>query len=435
MQHDIPSQRLGPLGEGMAQAVESCVHCGFCLAACPTYRLTGEETQSPRGRIILMKEVLEGGLEAEAARPYLDSCLGCLACEPACPSGVSYRELLQPYRQRQWEDRSEGRSAWQRLRKSLLHRTLPYPRRFRLALRLARWVAPLRRLLPSSLRTMVELTDVGGVPDSSPLPHVCPAKGPRRARVKLLAGCAQQVIAPQILTAAVRVLTRQGVECVLPEEDTCCGALAFHDGQWDVARALAGRQLESMPEDVDAVVSLAAGCGSAMKEYPMLWAGQEEAENAQRWAHKVCDVTELLVDLGIVARLSLPQPKVVAYQDACHLAQAQGLRGAPRQLLQGVEGLTLVTPDEPDMCCGSAGTYNLEHPEMARRLAERKVDHLLATGADWIASGNIGCIVQMRSELARRPTDGSAEHGSGEQVSVLHTVEILAQASASPDPA
>ena len=424
MQHSLPTQDLGANGQGMAEAVASCVHCGFCLAACPTYRLSGEEGHSPRGRILLMKEVLEGGLDAADARPYIDSCLGCLACEPACPSGVSYRHLLQPYRHRQVEAGREGRGLFQRLRKGLLLHTLPYPRRFRLALALARrlsWLSslsPLRRLLPASLQPLVRLANsVQREGDQPPVPSLSPAQGRRRARVVVLPGCAQQVLAPQILRAAVRLLTHQGVECVVPSGDLCCGALAYHDGHWPLAKDLARRQWRSFPEDIDAVVSLAAGCGSAMQEYPVLLADEADRGVAERWAGAVCDVSELLHRLGLVTPLALPEPRRVVYQDACHLAQAQGVRRAPRQLLQQVEGLTLLEPAEADMCCGSAGTYNLEQPEMAHRLAVRKVDHLIATGAQMVASGNIGCIVQIRDELAQRGVD----------LPVLHTVEILAQ--------
>lgn len=418
MQHRIDPEALGPLGPDMAEAVERCVHCGFCLAACPTYRLTGEETQSPRGRIFLMKEVLEGGLEAEEAKPYLDSCLGCLACEPACPSGVAYGHLLQPYRARDAERPQRG--DWMaRARSWLVHRTVPYPNRFRLGLRLSRLLTPIRAWLPASLRPMVELAAGSELPRAVPVPDVTPAVGTRRARVAVLSGCAQDVLAPQILAAAVRVLSLQGVECVVAGQSKCCGALAFHDGHWPLARRLARSLWQDVPNDVDAVVSLAAGCGSALKETSVLMAGEADKEALEQRSVEVRDVCELLDDLGLVAPLRLPAPTVVAYQDACHLAQAQGIRQAPRRLLQQVDGLTLVSPDEADLCCGSAGTYNLEHPETARQLAVRKVDHLLATRAQQVASGNIGCIVQLQTELRRRGVD----------LPVRHTVEVLAEGS------
>lgn len=424
MHHTIDQDVLGPRGEAMADAVGRCVHCGFCLAACPTYRVGGEEAHSPRGRIVLMKEALEGQITAEEARPYVDACLGCLACEPACPSGVPYGELLHPFRDQTRAD--DGRGWLERALRSIVHRTLPHPRRAYVALLGARLARRLPAFLaPRILRPMLAMAD-GATPAWPSKSHgVTPAVGKRRARVALLAGCVQRVIAPEIHAATVRVLARHGVEVVVPPAQGCCGALAMHDGDWATARALARRNLDAFPDDVDAVVTHTAGCGSGLREYGQLFAGTADSDAAQRLAARTMDVSQFLDRLDAPEAPDPPGPPAtqgiddkplrIAYQDACHLAQAQGVRDAPRRLLERLPGVTVVPIGEADLCCGSAGTYNLFQPAMAAELASRKVDHLVASGADLVASGNIGCIVQLRREIARRGLD----------LEVVHTVEVL----------
>jgi glycolate oxidase iron-sulfur subunit len=412
MRHAIPVESFGPTGENMAGAVESCVHCGFCLPTCPTYLTLGEEMDSPRGRIFLMKSVLEGELELEAALPYIDNCLGCQACVTACPSGVEYGELITPFRALGEERRR--RSLLDRLQRAVMLRTLPHPRRFRLAARGGAAVRPMRRLAPARARAMLELVP-RRLPRSAPLPEHMAATGPVRARVALVAGCAQQVLRPSIGWATLRVLAANGVEVVVPRGQGCCGALALHSGATRQARALAQRNLVAFPADVDAIVTNAAGCGSGMHEYPLLFKGTEDEAAARAFADRVVDVSAFLAALGPLAPPPLPEPVTVAYHDACHLAHAQGIRRQPRDLLALVSNLTLVEPAEWEVCCGSAGTYNMEKPDTAGALGERKARNLAETGAEIAVTGNIGCLTQIETHLAPRP----------EPLRVLHTMELL----------
>jgi glycolate oxidase iron-sulfur subunit len=415
MQHRIELETLPAQGPAMADAISSCVHCGFCLPSCPTYVTQGEEMDSPRGRIFLMKEVLEGSLELEAAMPFIDNCLGCQACETACPSGVQYGDLITPFRAYA-EQRREDRPRLDRARRFMLHRTLPYPRRFRAAAKLGRAAKPLRRLAPAALRPMLDLLP-DTLPAPKPLPAFYPAVGETRARVALLAGCAQQVLDPEIGWATLRVLAANGVETVIPPAQGCCGALALHAGEGELAKPHARRNLDAFGDDVDAIVTNAAGCGSAMHEYPLVFAGDPDSERARAFAERVMDVSVFLERLGPLAPPPLAEPLTVAYQDACHLAHAQGVRDAPRALLRAVEGVTLVEPAEWELCCGSAGTYNVERPDVAAELGERKARNLRATGADVIVSANIGCMTQLRTHL-RAVADGTP---------VLHFIQLLDQ--------
>jgi len=418
VQHAIDVDALGPQGEAMGKAISSCVHCGFCLPTCPTYVEMGEEMDSPRGRIFLMKEVLEGKLEVELALPYVDNCLGCQACETACPSGVPYGELITPFRA--YAETRRRRAPMDRLQRAMVLRTLPYPRRFRAAARAGRLARPVARLLPEGMGAMLGL-----LPDRLParesLPAVHPAEGERRARVALLAGCAQQVLAPDINGATLRVLARNGVEVVIPPRQGCCGALPMHTGAAEQARALARRNLKAFPDDVDAVITNAAGCGSGMKEYGLLFAGTPEEEAARAFGDRVVDVSVFLAQLGLRdAPPALDAPLPLAYHDACHLAHAQGVRRPPRDLLAAIDGVELVEPEGWELCCGSAGTYNVEKPETAAALGVRKATNLLATGARMIATGNIGCMTQVQTHL----------RAQGHDLPVLHTLQVLDRAYA-----
>jgi glycolate oxidase iron-sulfur subunit len=416
MKHEIPADALGARTEPAAAAVGACVHCGFCLPTCPTYVELGEEMDSPRGRIFLIKQVLEGELELEAALPYVDNCLGCQACETACPSGVSYGELLTPFRAHAEELRE--REPLDRLRRALTLQTLPYPRRFRAAAIAGRLARPLTRLMPRSLRPMLELLPET-LPPARRLPERIAARGTARARVALLTGCAQQVLDPEINAAAIRVLTRNGVEVVVPPGQGCCGALALHTGAAAQAQRLARRNLRAFAGSVDAIVTTAAGCGSGMKEYPLLFAGTDDEPDARAFADRVVDVAVFLAQLGLSeAPPPLPEPMRVAYHDACHLAHAQQVRDEPRELLSAVAGLELVTPDGWELCCGSAGTYNIERPEIARSLGARKAATIEATGARMVAAGNIGCLTQLQIHLRER----------GDDIPVLHTIQVLDRA-------
>jgi glycolate oxidase iron-sulfur subunit len=418
VRHAIPVESLGPQAENMAGAIGSCVHCGFCLPTCPTYVTLGEEMDSPRGRIFLMKETLEGTIELEAALPYIDNCLGCQACETACPSGVPYGELLTPFRA--YAEQRRRREPPDRLQRALVLRTLPHPRRFRAAAWAGRLGRPLARLLPRSLAAMLELLP-DRVPRARPLPALVAAQGPRRARVALLAGCAQQVLAPDINWATLRVLARNGVEVVIPPAQGCCGALALHTGAAEQAKPSARRNMEVFPADVDAVLTTAAGCGSGMKEYGLLFQGEPDHAAAQELAGRVVDVSAFLAQLVLADPVpATAGPLTVAYHDSCHLAHAQGVRDAPRQLLEAIDGVTLVEPAEWELCCGSAGTYNIEKPEIARELGRRKAQNLLDTGAGLIATGNIGCLTQVQTHL----------RALGRPLPVLHTLQVLDRAYA-----
>lgn len=416
MQHTIPVDALGPQGEAMASAVSACVHCGFCLPVCPTYRVLGEENDSPRGRIFLMKDVLEGSLPLAEAVPYVDRCLGCLACVPACPSGVAYGELLGPFRA--FAETHRQRTPGDRVTRGLVRSTLHSPSRLRTMAQVGSIARPLSRMLPRTPRAMLALLPERLPAKAPPLPEVYPAVGKRRARVALLAGCAQQVLAPGINWATLRVLAENGVEVVIPKGQVCCGALALHTGAADQARQLAATNLAVFPADVDAVVTNAAGCGSGMHEYPLLFRGLPLEANATAFAARVQDISVFLDALGLRTPLPLPQPLRLAYHDACHLLHAQGIREAPRRLLASIAGVTVVEIAEGDMCCGSAGTYNIDQPEIAQILGARKVQNILQAEADAVVTGNIGCMTQIRAHLAAQ----------GRSLPVYHTVEVLDQA-------
>ena len=422
MQHAIPVETLGPQGKAMADAVQACVHCGFCLPACPTYRLLGEEMDSPRGRIYLMKETLEGNLPLNEALPYIDRCLGCVGCVPACPSGVPYGDLITSFRAHVTETDGHKSALGDRVQRVLLKETLPYPDRFRAAARVGKLGKAVSGALPESLSSMLTL-----LPDSLPapqtLPPLVPAIGPRRARVALLVGCVQQVLAPQINMATLRVLCRQGVEVVIPPAQGCCGALSMHMGEATQARKLARANLSVFPDDVDAVVTNAAGCGSGMHEYPLLFTGTADEDAAASFAAKAMDVSVFLAQLGLVEEPGpLTEPLTVAYHDACHLANAQGVRSQPRDLLRRIPNVTLVEIPDGELCCGSAGTYNIQQPELAGQLGEQKAHNVLATGAELLVTGNIGCLTQIDLHLRRL----------GKPLPMMHTIELFDLAMTRP---
>ncbi len=397
MKHAIPAASFGPLGSPMAQAVQTCVHCGFCLPTCPTYQVLGQEMDSPRGRIVLMKEVLEGTLPLAAALPHVDACLGCLACETACPSGVSYRDLISPFRDMASARRE--RSTFEQLKRFALLQTLPHPWRARIALSLGVLAKKFSRVLPRALREPLAFLPAK-LPPASPLAERYRPEGPVRARVALLSGCVQQVLAPEINDATLFLLLRAGCEVLVPRAQGCCGALAWHVGEGGLAREQAVQNLAAFPvESVDAIITNAAGCGSGLHEYPLILRGTPLEEPAKMFAAKVRDASQFLHQLGFQAPPPLAAPVTVAMQDACHLAHGQGVRSAPRALLRSVPGLQLREIADPELCCGSAGTYNIDQPEIAAELGRRKAATIAATGADFVASGNIGCLTQLAAHL------------------------------------
>jgi glycolate oxidase iron-sulfur subunit len=341
-----------------------------------------------------MKLALEGELAVAQALPFVDRCLGCLACETACPSGVRYRELVVPFRAHA-EQTARGR-AERRLRRLLLS-VLESPARFRLALLAGRAARMMRTALPLSMTSMLDLLPAN-IPSAAATPGLTPAAGARRARVALLEGCVQRVLRPSINAAAARVLGANGVEVLVPPSQGCCGALARHVGLEAHADELAARNAAAFPADVDAILTTAAGCGSAMKD--------------DAYRAPVADVSEFLDRLGPRAPMALPLPTRIAYHDACHLGHAQGVRAAPRRLLSSIAHATVVELDDGETCCGSAGLYNIEQPKAAADLGRRKADAIRATGARLVATGNIGCVTQIASHL-------------GDEVDVRHTIEIL----------
>ena len=400
-----------------------CVHCGFCLPTCPTYVLWGEEMDSPRGRIDLMQGTLEGQPLTVDGQRHLDQCLGCMACVTACPSGVQYDKLIEATRGQL--ERGATRPPADRLLRRAIYALFPYPKRLR-ALRgplrayqgsglgglLAR--SGLLAKLPAGLQAMEALAPrLGPV---TPLPSRTPATGTRRRTVGLLTGCVQGTFFPDVNAATVRVLAAEGCEVVVPPQQGCCGALSAHGGREEQALGFAKAIISAFEHaEVDTVVVNAAGCGSNMKEYAYQLRDEPGwVERAQALAGKVRDVTELLDELGPVA-VRHPLPVTIAYQDACHLAHAQGVRNQPRRLLTGIPGLELRELVEAEICCGSAGVYNLLHPEPARELGARKARAVLATGAALMVTANPGCWMQVATSLA----------AMGRRMPVAHTIQVL----------
>ncbi|MCO8124867.1 heterodisulfide reductase-related iron-sulfur binding cluster [Stieleria sp. TO1_6] len=421
MRHEIKPQQHGPLGQSMADAVSTCVHCGFCLSACPTYHELGRETDSPRGRIVLMKEVLEGALPLETAAPHLDACLGCVSCVPACPSEVAYGDLISSFRATQEPARKRG--LGDRFKRTLAQWTLPYPSRFRMAAFTGRLVKPLAGLMPAPIRVMLDLLPAK-LPAAQPLRELYQAKGTRRGRVALLAGCAQTVLDPDINLATIDVLNRNGIDVIVPRSQSCCGALSWHVGNLNQARRFAKLNLDAFPADVDAIVTNAAGCGSGMHEYGLMLKGTADQQRAAEFSRRVCDVSVYLSRLGDLQPLppqtngGSAQNLRVAYHDACHLSNAQGVRREPRQLLQLIPGLELIEIAEGHLCCGSAGSYNIDQPEIAGSLGRQKAAAVIASGADVVAMGNIGCLTQIENHL----------RAAGSTIRVRHTMQVLRDA-------
>lgn len=409
-----------------------CVHCGLCTSACPTYVETGDENDSPRGRIYLMRSVVDGRLElTDKVRGHLDLCLDCRSCETACPSGVQYGRLLEPFRVDMQAESAGAASA--PARPDWFHRWILYglfPDRHRMAWALtpARWMQTLRldrfleksgftRLLPERLRRMQQqLPQLQSRPQR--LPTRLPATGEKRATVGLFLGCVADAMFRHVHWATARVLQQNGCEVVIPHSQQCCGAIHYHSGASEPAIRLIQQNVSAFAgESLDAIVVNVAGCGSMLKDYGHILAELEP--NADRAAvdefvARMMDVSEFLAELGI----SPPQGSInatVAYQDACHLQHAQRIREQPRSLLAQIPDLKLVAVAEPELCCGAAGSYTLTQPDMADRLGKRRIDHLLATNPDVIASGNAGCSLQLQAQLKQ----------AGRKIPVLHPVELL----------
>ncbi len=404
--------------------LRACTHCGFCIATCPTYVLLGDERDSPRGRIYLIKSMLESGEPAAAGVvPHIDRCLSCLSCMTTCPSGVNYMHLVD--HARRYVERTYRRPWAERLLRALLALVLPRPWIFRLAL-LGAWLArPLSPLLPGRLAGMIRLANAPpGWRRGLERPQVVPAQGKRRRRVALLTGCVQHVLAPSINEATVRLLTRHGCEVVIARGAGCCGALTHHLGReastlTRLKANVAAWTAEIEGAGLDAIVANASGCGTMVKDYGFLLREEPEwAERAARIAERTLDVSELMHGLGLEPPARAPGLRV-AHQSACSLQHGQKVTAEPKALLENA-GFIVEEVAEGHLCCGSAGTYNLLQPELAERLLERKVANIERLRPDIVAAGNIGCLVQ----IARATS-----------LPVAHTVELLDWATGGPKPA
>jgi len=453
--------------------VKDCVHCGFCLPACPTYQLWGEEMDSPRGRIHLVSQLLDGAPLTQPAAEHFDRCLGCMACMTACPSGVQYDQIIGAARE--WTEAADGvaagvagpggaggpgdaeprglRSLRDRATRAAIFAVFPYPRRLRALtapLRAAQRAGAARLLAGGGVVGRVSPAADAALrlapPQARPLPPGrfparVPALGTRRAVVGMLTGCVQSVFFPQVNAATARVLAAEGCDVVIPRGQGCCGALSLHNGRTAEAARFAARTIETFEAaGVDAIIVNSAGCGSAMKEYERLFshgggasglggagedgevspalAGQVEGGSwvarAAALSAQVRDLAEFLAELGPVATRH-PVPVRAAYHDACHLAHAQRITREPRALLREIPGLELVELRDAGTCCGSAGVYNLLQPEAARALGARKADSVLDSGASLVISANPGCTLQISAELAAR----------GQPIATAHTAEVL----------
>ena len=407
--------------------LRKCVHCGFCLATCPTYVLLGDELDSPRGRIYLIKDMFErGALAPPTAVKHLDRCLTCLSCMTTCPSGVNYMRLVDLARERIGR---EIRRPWSdRALRGLLAFVLPRPGLFRLALLGAAFVRPFKALLPGRLGVMAAMSPKRlPAPSAVDRPQVFAAQGPRRKRVALMTGCAQQVLRPSINEATVRLLTRLGCEVVVAEGAGCCGALAHHIGDTAAAEAAARANVAAWERvattgGLDAIIVNASGCGPTVKDYAFLLRhGPAWAARGAKIARLAKDVSEWVADIGFVgsfAGAKIENAPIVVYHAACSLQHGQKVREAPKRLLAEA-GFSVREPDEAHLCCGSAGVYNILQSEIAAGLRERKSRHLAATGAAVVATGNIGCLAQLQG---------------ASPLPVVHTVELLDWATGGPAP-
>ncbi|MFF5081653.1 (Fe-S)-binding protein [Actinoplanes sp. NPDC000266] len=404
-----------------ADLVADCVHCGFCLPACPTYALWGAEADSPRGRVYLMNQGLNGEPLSDSMVAHFDRCLGCMSCVTACPSGVQYDRLIEDTRAQ--IERRHTRSPRDRALRSAIFAVFPYRRRLRLlrgplraykGLGLSGLLGPLLARLSPTLATLDALAPrPRRVP---PPPRLVRARGTRRAVVGMLTGCVQGAFFPEVNSATVRVLAAEGCDVLIPPSQGCCGALSVHNGRKREAQRFARKLIDTFEHSgMDYFVVNAAGCGSSLKEYDVLLADDPAyAARAAAFTAKVRDLAELLHDLGPVAERH-PLPLTVAYHDACHLGHAQGVRNQPRSLLKGIPGLTVREIADPEICCGSAGVWNILNPVPAAELGDRKATNVLATGADLLVTANPGCLMQVASAIRRQ----------GGTIALAHTAQVL----------
>ena len=417
-----PEQLADPKIARANEILRSCVHCGFCTATCPTYQVLGDELDSPRGRIYLIKDMLENDRDPdEKTVRHIDRCLSCLACMTTCPSGVHYMHLVD--QAREYIEERYKRPLGDRALRWILARILPYPMRFRVALLGAKIGRPFARLMPDArLRAMLEMAPRQVPPVSrNDDPQTFPAQGARVKRVALMTGCAQRALNTDINDATIRLLTRLGCEVVVAEGAGCCGALTHHMGKTEESHATAAKNIRAWAremdgEGLDAIVINTSGCGTTVKDYGYMFRHEPLAGDAARVSDIAVDVSELLM------RLDLPEGAdkglTIAYHAACSLQHGQQIKSWPKDLLKRV-GFTVVEPADAHLCCGSAGTYNLMQPAISKQLKDRKVRTLEAKSPDVIAAGNIGCMMQI---------------GGGTGIPVVHTAELLDWATGGPQP-
>ncbi|MDJ1006677.1 MAG: glycolate oxidase subunit GlcF [Paracoccaceae bacterium] len=419
-----PEQLADPGIARSNEILRACVHCGFCTATCPTYQVLGDELDSPRGRIYLIKDMLENDRPADAKTvKHIDRCLSCLACMTTCPSGVHYMHLVD--HARAYIEKTYTRPWHERALRWVLAQVLPYPGRFRLALLGAKIGRPFRRLLPDPrLRAMLEMAPKRIPPVSrNDDAQVFPAIGERKKRVALMTGCAQRALNTDINDATIRLLRRLGCDVVIAEGIGCCGALTHHMGKEAESHAAAAKNIrawmgEVRREGLDAVVINTSGCGTTVKDYGHMFRNHALAEDAAAVAALACDVSELLIELMDGVAANAAPPLKVTYHAACSLQHGQQIKSHPKTLLKAA-GFAVAEPADAHLCCGSAGTYNLMQPEISRELKDRKVRTIEATGPQVIAAGNIGCMMQI---------------GSATGTPVVHTVELIDWATGGPKP-
>jgi glycolate oxidase iron-sulfur subunit len=416
-----PEQLTDPKIARSNTALRSCVHCGFCTATCPTYQVLGDELDSPRGRIYLIKDMLENNRKPDAkVVKHVDRCLSCLACMTTCPSGVNYMHLVD--HAREYIEQNYNRPLFDRVMRATLAQILPYEKRFRFAMRSAQLVKPLAPIMPAKIRNMVEFAPKKlPIPSLNDKPQVFPAEGTRRKRVALMTGCAQKALDTDINDATIRLLRRHGCEVVVANGAGCCGALTHHMGKTKQSHASAAKNISAWMSELngdglDAIVINTSGCGTTVKDYGHMFVDDALADDAKTIANLAKDISEVMIDLEL-KQTNVPNMRV-AYHAACSLQHGQGIKTHPKTLLKQA-GFTVVEPKDSHLCCGSAGTYNLMQPEISNQLKTRKVQTLDVLKPDVISAGNIGCMMQIGSAIG---------------VPVVHTVELLDWATGGPMP-
>ena len=412
------------------ELIDTCVHCGFCLSTCPSYRVIGKEMDSPRGRIYLMNAINKGEAALnEATTQHFDSCLGCLACVSTCPSGVQYDRLIAATRPQ--VERNQPRNLADKFIRFIIFNLFPYPQRLSLFLpflwfyqvsglqKLVRATGILNKLFPrlaamDSILPQINLNSL-----NNRLPDVIPAQGEKRYRVGVILGCVQRLFFSPVNEATVRVLTANGCEVVIPKSQGCCAALPAHQGEEEQAQMMARQMIDSFADTgVDAIIINAAGCGHTLKEYGHILADDPEyREKAKEFSAKVKDIQEFLIEVGLTTELYplTEEELTIVYQDACHLLHGQKISVQPRQLLKKIPKVKLREPLDAALCCGSAGVYNMLQPEVAEELGKQKVNNLLNTGAQLIASSNPGCSLQIKKHLELE----------GKVITLKHPIELL----------